>query len=108
MNTRWAGALTRRLWRGTAQPLPLRPLGPDDMQKAFAAILPEHAFDAGQAELSQGSVGRAAELVRAEGSELYAGLVALMGEAPNLDRQKMLGLAERHAGRGKADASGFL
>ncbi len=51
-------------------------------------------------ELADGSAGDAIALVQAEGEELYADIIATFGTIPQMDRGRVLRMAEAAAGRG--------
>lgn len=84
--------------RSRCRVLRLVPLGP----AAMAAALAQAGVDgdaAALAQLSGGSVGEALRIAGGDGVALYAGLVALFGSVPGLDRAAALALAEKAAGR---------
>jgi len=88
--------------RSRCRDLRLNPLPPGAMvaalDQAGASIAPDQAGPL--AELAGGSVRTALGLVRNDGLETYARLVALFARAPGIDRSAMLALADSVAGRG--------
>ncbi len=87
--------------RSRCATLACAPLGPEALGRALQAA----GIDAGEdaqalASLAGGSVGRAVELVAANGLALYAEIAALIGAAPPIDRRRAIALAEACAGRG--------
>ena len=87
--------------RSRCRPLPLAPLGADDM----ACALDQAGISVGDAapvaELAHGSVGAAVGLVTLEGTALYARLVALLEGLPRgMDRPAVLALAQAATARG--------
>ncbi len=88
--------------RSRCRELRLSPLGPEDMAEALGqAGFGSGPPDADLAALAAGSVGEAVRLLSDGGAELYRDLMALIAEAPGLDRLKAIALAETAAGRGK-------
>lgn len=86
--------------RSRCRELALGQLEPDDLARAIEqAGYPGQAGDA-LAELSGGSVGEALRLNALEGIALYADVIGLLSDAPRMDRQRALALAERCAARG--------
>ena len=87
--------------RSRCRTLRLSPLSADDMSRAMtqagvAADANAHAL----AELSGGSVGTAITLSLLKGVEMYSDLVALLSSLPQMDRARMVTLAENTAARG--------
>lgn len=72
------------------------------MQNALA-LAEINVEDAGPAlfELAQGSIGAAIRLQADGGLELYADIMAVIGTAPSMDRQRLAKLIERVAARGE-------
>ena len=89
--------------RSRCRELRLDRLAPADMALALdqASIAVEPAQAAALTELSSGSVGDAIRLINLNGLQLYADLIDMLGTLPNLDRQRVLRLAETLAQRGK-------
>ena len=85
--------------RSRCRTLPCAPLSPQDLQRAFEAALPDHAFDPGLIALAEGSVGQAAELSLTEGVKTYGAIVDMCRTLPRFDRVKLLKLANS-VGRG--------
>jgi DNA polymerase III subunit delta' len=70
-------------------------LGPEALARALAGAGIEVTGDpAALAELSGGAPGQALELVTLDGRATYAELVALLGDAPSLDRARAVRLSE--------------
>jgi len=86
--------------RSRCRVLPCQPLGARDLAGALAAQRIDADDAAGLAELSGGSVGSAVALATQDGAARYARLVALLSDAPRLDRPAAIRLAEESAGRG--------
>lgn len=85
--------------RSRCRALRLGPLGPADLAQALDAA----GFDAADrsdalAELAGGSVGEALRLTNQDGIETYGELVALFASMPDLDRGRLLKLAESCVG----------
>lgn len=91
--------------RSRCRELRLAPLAPDALSQALAqaggAVDPQ--AQAALAELGGGSVGEAFRLTNLDGLDTYAGLVALLGTLPRLDRARALALAETAAARGAGE-----
>ncbi len=70
-------------------------------------VLSEIGFDqenqGGVAELSCGAPGEAVRLIGGGGIDIYADLIALLSDAPGINRRTALSLAEQSGGRGKND-----
>lgn len=89
--------------RSRCRTLRCAPLGPDDMTRALAATGLEMPADPAPLHmLAAGSVGAAIRLVQLDGLAIYRVLVALMAGAPNMDRNRLLTLANSMGGRAKA------
>jgi DNA polymerase III subunit delta' len=89
--------------RSRCRMLQCAPLGPADLAAALAQAGVETATEAGAlAALAGGSAGRAVALAAMDGAAAYAGLVALFANAPGIDRQAVLRLAEGCGGRDNA------
>lgn len=87
--------------RSRCRTLRLGTLGPEDMAAALAQAEIDPGVDAAAlTELAAGSVGDAVRLVQLGGLETYAGIVALLGSMPQLDRPRALAFAEAAAQRG--------
>ncbi|SEK37899.1 DNA polymerase III, delta prime subunit [Roseovarius nanhaiticus] len=90
--------------RSRCRELRLPPLTADDMAAALAQAGAETgAQTAALAALSGGSVGEAVRLINLGGLELYAQLVTLLSDLPNVDRPRALALANAAAQRGAED-----
>ncbi|MEM1276664.1 MAG: DNA polymerase III subunit delta' [Pseudomonadota bacterium] len=83
--------------------LDLTPLGPEDMQAALtqAEVEPPSGQSDALAELAAGSVGRAIQLINADGLALYGKLVGMMASG-RVDRHEMSLLANLVSGRDAA------
>lgn len=76
------------------------PLGQDQMQAALqAAGVDADAAPPALAALSGGAVGAAVRLTNLDGLGLYADLIALLQDLPQLDRPRTLKLAESVSGK---------
>ena len=86
--------------RSRCRELRCAPLSPADL----SAVLDQAGLHTDQGEalatLSGGSAGDAIRLLKHDGLALYADLVRLVADAPNLNRQALLALADSCAGRG--------
>lgn len=89
--------------RSRCRELRFAPLGPDHMAAALAQAEVEADASAAMAELSAGSVGEAIRLSSLGGMTIYAGLVDMFSNLPQLDRPKALKMAEIAAARGGAE-----
>lgn len=91
--------------RSRCRMLRLRPLEPGDMAAALDQAGIETYADEAQAlaALAAGSVGDAVRLSLNDGPKIYAGIVALLGSLPQLDRARALKLAESATARGDED-----
>ncbi|WP_102108842.1 DNA polymerase III subunit delta' [Oceaniglobus roseus] len=79
-------------------------LAPGDMSAALAAMGEEPGADAeALADLAGGSVGEALSLIHLDGLKLYRDLAALLDGAPNMDRGRLLSLANAMTGRANAE-----
>lgn len=89
--------------RSRARVLRCTPLGADDMATALgnAGLAVEDPL--ALAQLSAGSAGDAARLLHYDGPEIYARLVALMQDAPRIDRPDLLSLASSAANAERLD-----
>ena len=95
--------------RSRCRMLPLAPLDGADM----ASALTQAGFDPGAqagalAALSGGSVGTALRLLAADGLALYGELTQVLGAAPQIDRARLLALANSAAGRGAEERFDLL
>ena len=91
--------------RSRCRTLDLAPLDPDQMAWALdqaGAEIPR-ADAASLAMLAGGSVGRALTLSSGDGLEIYARLIAIVGDGLGVNRIGMASLAEQAAGRAAAD-----
>lgn len=90
--------------RSRCRYLPLGPLAPQEMADALAqAGFDPGADTAALAELAGGSAGTAIRLLAGQGLALYGELVALYGAAPQIDRARLLKLAQSVSTRGTED-----
>lgn len=91
--------------RSRCRTLDLTPLGPDQMawalDQAGAEIPLERA--GALAMLAGGSVGRALVLSAGDGLDIYARLIAILGDGSRVNRGGLAVLAEHAAGRAAAD-----
>ncbi|GGA10705.1 DNA polymerase III subunit delta' [Neptunicoccus cionae] len=78
-------------------------LSPQDQSTALTAAGLEIGSDPAIAELSGGSVGAALRLAHGDGAQRYAALVALMEQAPGLDRGQATAIAEKCGGAANAE-----
>lgn len=81
--------------RSRCRVLKCDPLGPDDLQAAFAQAAPDHSFDPGLAALADGSVGRALTLATGQGYQLYQDIVQLCNTLPKFDRSAAIQFANK-------------
>jgi DNA polymerase III subunit delta' len=89
--------------RSRCRVLRCRPLDPAALAAALdAAGAPAGADAPALAELAAGSAGAAFALLAADGLALYGEIVALLAEAPPLDRSRLIALADSAAGRAGA------
>lgn len=89
--------------RSRCRELRLSALDSDAMSAALAQADVETDQSAAMAELSAGSVGEAMRLSQTGGLQIYADLIALFSNLPQLDRQRALALAESVVGRGSEE-----
>lgn len=86
--------------RSRCRTLRLAPLGPEALSNALTqagvAIPDADAL----AELAAGSAGEALRLITGDGLEIYAEIIALLAQAPQMDRQAARRFAEAAAARG--------
>lgn len=94
--------------RSRCRELRLQNLTEDNMHAALRQAEVDSAASAAMAELSGGSVGEAIRLSQLEGLSLYAEIVQLFQNLPQLDRQRALKLAELAAVRGAEDRFDLL
>lgn len=90
--------------RSRCRPLRLSPLSPEDLSQALDAA----GFDAADhshalSELAGGSVGEALRLSNQGGIDTYGEIVGLFGTMPDLDRSRLLTLAESCVGAANVD-----
>lgn len=89
--------------RSRCRELRLGPLEPEALAAAVSQAGGSAEATPALAELSGGSVGEALRLAALDGPGLYAGIIDLLSNAPRMDRQKALALAEKAAQRGAED-----
>ncbi|WP_204115749.1 DNA polymerase III subunit delta' [Shimia biformata] len=94
--------------RSRCRELRLSPLSPENMTAALDQAGIETKNGIALAELSAGSVGEAIRLELLGGLKLYAELVSIFAEAPRIDRQRALDLANATAMRGAEDKVDLL
>jgi DNA polymerase-3 subunit delta' len=90
--------------RSRCRELKCRPLSKDDLARATAQA--GYQSDADRellAVLAGGSVGQAIRLAELGGPTAYATLLELVGQAPRMDRQAAIALAEKMAGRNNVE-----
>lgn len=88
--------------RSRCRELRCLPLKPQDMDLALrAAGVQTDGKATALGALADGSVGEAVRLINLEGLQTYEHLLTLLRDAPGLDRQKALALAESAAGKGR-------
>ncbi|MBO6784716.1 MAG: DNA polymerase III subunit delta' [Alphaproteobacteria bacterium] len=97
--------------RSRCRDLPLRPLASADVAAVLARK--DVALSADEldviSEISDGSPGRALDLARADGLDLYRELLALVEPLPNLDSERAHAVSDRFAGAsGEAGYRTFL
>lgn len=86
--------------RSRCRTLRLAPLSPEDLARALQQAGAD-VDDAGAlAELASGSAGDALRLTTGGGLAIYAEIIALFAQAPNMDRQAARAFAEAAAARG--------
>ncbi|KAA9008034.1 DNA polymerase III subunit delta' [Histidinibacterium aquaticum] len=85
--------------RSRCRELRLRPLGPEDMERALTQAGVETAETAAIATLSEGSVGEAIRLAQGDGLSVYGDLVRLFEGLPRIERPAAIKLADSCAGR---------
>lgn len=87
--------------RSRCRTLRLGPLAPADLQAALtqADAEPSPGQVAPLAQLADGSVGAALRLLDQDGLSLYADILALLSSLPDLDRPRLLALADSCAGK---------
>ncbi|MCA0204406.1 MAG: DNA polymerase III subunit delta' [Proteobacteria bacterium] len=78
--------------RSRCRELRLQPLGPADMGRALEQAMGEAEESEALTALSGGSVGEAIRVASGGGLELYAEIVALLAEYPQMDRARILKL----------------
>ncbi|SNX68778.1 DNA polymerase III delta prime subunit [Cereibacter ovatus] len=86
--------------RSRCRELRLGTLGPADMARALDAAGVEVTDPTAMAELAGGSAGEAIRIANLDGLKLYRALVTLLSGIPNLDRPRLLALADSAAGKG--------
>jgi DNA polymerase-3 subunit delta' len=86
--------------RSRCRTLRLKPLGSEALNAALAQAGVEVEDGTALAELAGGSAGEALRLSTLDGPALYAALVRLMGQAPNMDRQAARAFVESVTQRG--------
>lgn len=88
--------------RSRCRELRLGALAPDDLNRALlqAEIEADPSRAEALAALSGGSVGEAVRFINLEGLAIYAELVKLFSELPQLDRARAMALADAAAARG--------
>ncbi len=86
--------------RSRCRTLRLAPLGAEDLEHALAQAGVEIPDAVALTELAGGSAGDALRLITGDGLGLYADLVALLGTAPQMDRQAARRFADAAAARG--------
>ncbi|WP_113910823.1 DNA polymerase III subunit delta' [Roseovarius dicentrarchi] len=95
--------------RSRCRELRLPALEASDMAAALAQAGIEQGSDtAALAALSGGSVGEAVRLINLNGLKIYAELVQLFADLPNIDRPRALALANAAAQRGAEDRLNLL
>ncbi len=95
--------------RSRCRELRLPPLDAGDMAAALTQAGIEQGSDTqALAALSGGSVGEAVRLINLGGLKLYAELVQLFADLPNIDRPRALALANAAAQRGTEDRLNLL
>ncbi len=95
--------------RSRCRELRLPPLSAEDMETALAQAGIEQGNDTqALAALSGGSVGEAVRLINLGGLKIYAELVQLLSDLPNIDRPRALALANAAAQRGAEDRLNLL
>jgi len=94
--------------RSRCRELRLPALSSEDMAAALtqADVGTEHS--AAMAELSAGSVGEAIRLSQSDGMRIYADIVNLFSELPQLNRPRALALADSAVGRGAEERYDLL
>lgn len=91
--------------RSRCRHLVCAPLGAEALEQALRQAGHPLSDDAAVlADLAGGSVGAAIGLIAQDGLALYGGIVALIAQAPALDRSRAIALAEACAGRGDGEA----
>lgn len=94
--------------RSRCRELRLGTLNSGDLAAALAQAEVEADQSASMAELSAGSVGEAIRLSQSGGLQIYADLVALFSELPQLNRQRAMALADSAVGRGSEERYDLL
>ncbi|PVA09171.1 DNA polymerase III subunit delta' [Pelagivirga sediminicola] len=95
--------------RSRCRELRLPPLDAQDMAAALAqAGIDAEGETQALAALSGGSVGEAVRLINLGGLKIYAELVRLFADLPNIDRPRALSLANAAAQRGAEDKLNLL
>ena len=86
--------------RSRCRVLRLQPLSPEDLSAALSGAEVEVPDPRALAELASGSAGDAFRMISGDGLSLYTEIVALLGQAPQMDRQALRRFAEAAAARG--------
>ena len=86
--------------RSRCRTLRLKPLDPEALNAALAQAGVEVENGTALAELAGGSAGEALRLSTLDGPALYGQLVALLGRAPSMDRQKARAFVDTVTQRG--------
>lgn len=86
--------------RSRCRELRLSPLGAEDLTRVLAGIGQDADAPEALAVLSDGSAGAALSLLGHDGLKLYADLVTLLADLPQMKRSEALRLADACAGRG--------
>ncbi|WP_324754320.1 DNA polymerase III subunit delta' [Roseovarius sp. Pro17] len=95
--------------RSRCRELRLPPLSAEDMAQALTQAGIEQGDDTqALAALSGGSVGEAVRLINLDGLKLYADLIQLFADLPNIDRPRALALANAAGQRGAEDRLNLL
>jgi DNA polymerase-3 subunit delta' len=92
--------------RSRCRRLQMSPLGDEDMTALLSRLLPEMSDSerVALARMGEGSPGRAVELARAGGIELYRELLTIAGKLPSIDIAAAHTLADKLARAGANDA----
>lgn len=94
--------------RSRCRELRLSPLSPADMESALQQAGAQIDNASALAELSSGSVGEAIRISGLGGLQMYHELVGIFADAPRIDRQRALALANAAAQRGAEDRFDLL